>query len=200
MAAATGEPKFGYGLINISRRLRAQSDAESATAACLLRSAAHAIDKMVLGGSGLEGEPTGVVNAIGVTVVSGASLNYGTCVSAKASASAGGAPSGSWIAAPATRALLENRVRFANTETPIWDADRLASSPAFATPNAPAATLLCGFWPSVFILMFGGGVVIDRNPFDPTLFAAGILQLRVVVQLDVLLPLPASLVVLSAVS
>ena len=150
-------------------------------------------------GSGVEGEPCGVVNAIGVTALAGASLTYGTCVSAKASATAGGAPSGSWIAAPATRALLEERERFANGE---WRSGRTIGSRAGlhrdtkrAGGDAARRLLAERFHPHVRRWSR------DRPKRVRCDFVrGGVLQLRIIVQMDVLLPLPASLVVLSAVS
>jgi hypothetical protein len=200
LAAAAGAAKIGFGVVNISRKLRLQSDAEAFTAAELLRVAGRAIDGAVLGGTGVEGQPTGIASASDVNTATGASITFAAITNAKRDATANGAPGGAWVSTPAVRALLEQREAVANTGVFVWKDDRRASWPAYATPDSRAATLIGGYWPSCFVLLYGAGVVIEANPFDATLYRQGVVQLRVAIQIDVLLPIPSAFTVASSVT
>jgi hypothetical protein len=56
----------------------------------------------------------------------------------------------------------------------------------------PSATLLSGPMSEVTLGLWGSGIVIEANPYDPTLFKTGVLQLRVIVSCDVALGVVAT--------
>jgi hypothetical protein len=200
LAAAVGTAKVGYATVDISRKLRIQSNASEAAAECLLRTAAHGIDSQVLGGSGANGECTGIGLWSGVKTMTGASISFAAITNGKRDASLGGAQSGVWVTTPTVRALLELREMISGGGIPIWANNVMAGWIAVATPDCPASTLIGGYWPACYVLLYGNGIVVDRNPFDPIKFSKGITTVRVCVQMDVLLPLPSAFAVAVSVT
>jgi hypothetical protein len=89
-----------------------------------------------------------------------------------------------FIGTPAVRELLEGRERAAGNGF-IWDDDRVASKPAYASTDVPASTLICGAWSEVIVGLWGSGFVFELNPYDATGFKTGIIQARVLMSADV---------------
>jgi hypothetical protein len=101
---------------------------------------------------------------------------------------------------PATRTLLNGRERVATSGRFIWDSNLINGQPAYATTNAPAATLLYGPWPTVAIALWGPGVELAINPFDPTAFKQGVISMRALVAMDVIVRQPTAFVTSSSIT
>jgi hypothetical protein len=82
----------------------------------------------------------------------------------------------------------------------IWDDNRIAGCPGYATTDLPTGALICGAFPFVTLGLWGAGVIIELNPYDPTLFKTGQMQARVIVQCDVMVVHPAAFVLSASVS
>jgi HK97 family phage major capsid protein len=181
-------PKTARGIVQLSRRLVIQSDAEAWIRRELLRTAGTVVDQAVLNGTGASGQPLGVLNAPGLSTQGGTSLDWSDVLAMKriaAAANAGDADI-AFISTPAVRELLEARARDATTGSGfVWMDERIAGRPAYATTDMPSATMLCGPMSQVLFATWGGGITFELNPNDPTLFKAGITQAAVVVSCDV---------------
>lgn len=185
LAQAALTPKTAIGVIVASRQFMQQADPEAWIRRELLRTCGVVIDTAVLNGSGASGQPLGVLNAPGISTQSGTSLAWSGVLAMKRNAAAANAQDGTiaFLATPAVRELLEARERASGGGTFIWQDDRIAACPAFATTLMPAATLLCGPLGEVVVGLWGGGITVEVDPY--TQFQTGRVQIRVLVSCDV---------------
>lgn len=181
-------PKTAGALTSFSRQLAKQTNAEDYVRRELLKTTGTALDQAVLAGTGASGQPLGIINMSGINTQSGTSLGHAGVAAMKRKVSEANAADEeiSFIAAPAVREMLETRERATGSGF-IWDDDRVASRPAFVSTDVPASTLLCAAWSSVYVPIWGPGITIELNPYDPTGFKTGTIQARVLLSCDVAL-------------
>lgn len=172
----------------VSRQLLLQSNAEAAVSQLLTQLGNDAVDIGVLNGSGVSGQPQGILNMTGPVSVSGTSLNLSGLAQMEESCSLADAEP-SWFAAPGVRRLLRAREVTAGAG-PIWPAKTLLGAPAYVSSKMPAGTLLAGDFRNVDILLFGQGVEVLVNPYAD--FQSGRVEFQVSVAMDVLVHYPAS--------
>jgi hypothetical protein len=82
----------------------------------------------------------------------------------------------------------------------LWDSNLIDGQAAFATTAAPSATLVYGPWPTITIALYGVGIEIAINPFDPTGFKQGVISLRAMVSMDVIVRAPTTFVTASSIT
>lgn len=70
-------PKHVGAVINFSRQLARQANAEGFVKRELMRTVGTALDQTVINGTGATGQPTGILNTAGIQTQSGATLNSG---------------------------------------------------------------------------------------------------------------------------
>lgn len=194
----TLSPKNVAALTEISHQLMAQSDpsAEQLVMTDLARVLGLAADKAALSGSGLAGEPTGIIGTAGVgTFDVDGTDTYADILSAQTDLATANAlrPGCAYVADPASAALLMARSRFSNTDTPIWDGSLLSGTmagfPAASTNQMDANTMLFGWWPSL-ILGEWGVLELMVNPYSD--FTRGLSAIRAWYTMDVALRYPAA--------
>jgi HK97 family phage major capsid protein len=187
LAQAALTPKTAIGVIQASRNFMTQADPERWIRRELLRTCGTVVDQAVLNGSGAAGQPTGILNTVGLGTQTGTSLAWAGVLSMKRKAADANVQDGavSFIGTTAVRELLEGRERATGGGSFIWQDDKIASCPANATTDMLTATLLSGPMSEVLFGIWGGGFAVEINPFDTTLFKAGIVQVRVVLSCDV---------------
>src|SRR5690606_25737808 len=119
--------KHAYGTVKWSRRLRLQSSTaiEGFVRRVLLRVAGKIVDTAAIAGSGLNGEPLGLLNVSGIDTESGSSFSFANAQAMRDQVAKQNAMDIRWLGAVDTRTLLENRVRFASTNSPLWDDGRM---------------------------------------------------------------------------
>jgi hypothetical protein len=76
----------------------------------------------------------------------------------------------------------------------------VASRPAFATTDLPAATLVCGAWSDAVLALWGDGFRFELNPYDPAGFKAGTISARVIIECDVAIAHPTAWCVASSIT
>ncbi len=181
------EPKVGISIVNASRQFMTQADPERWLRRELLRAAGVAIDTAVLNGSGASGQPLGLLNTQGLSTQSGTSLAWSGVLAMKKNAALANVPDGttSFISTPTIRALLEAREKVTGNGGFIWQDDRIANSPAFVTTLMPSGTMVSGPLSGVTLGLWGGGLEIEINPFDPSMFKTAGVAIRVLVAVDV---------------
>jgi hypothetical protein len=191
LASTTMTPKNAIGIVQISRRFGLQvNGVEAWMRRELARTAATVVDQAVLQGAGSSGEPTGIVNAADVGTQSGTSFDWPAALAMKKAAAAANAADGTiaFVGATNVRQLLEGRPRDATVGSGfIWQDNAIASCAAFASTLMPDDTLLSGPFGMVFVGLWGAGVQVESNPYDPTAFKSGITKWRVAVSCDVAL-------------
>jgi len=178
-------PKQVGIVINFSRQLSKQANAEGFVRSELMRTIGGAIDLAVINGNGIE-QPTGLLLTTDINTESGTSLAQAGIVSMKRKVSDSNAPdeSISFIGTPSVRELLEARERSTGSGF-IWDDDKVAGRPGYVTTDMPASTMICGAWPLVWLGIWGSGFVIEVNPYDTTGFKSGQISARILVSLDI---------------
>src|SRR3990172_7241759 len=178
--------KIAIGIINCSRNFMVQSDPEKWLQRELKRTAAAAIDAAILNGSGSSGQPLGLVNTPGLNTQSGTSLAWSGCLTMKKNASLANVQDGSisFISTPTVRALLEGREKASGNGGFIWQDDKVAGCPSFATTQMPAGAMLSGPMSGVTLGLWGNGLEIQVNPYDSSMFKTGQIQIRVLLAVD----------------
>ena len=201
VAQIAGTLKLAIGVVQFSRLLNKQSNVEGFIRRELLRTAGTALDQAVFNGSGASGQPLGLLNTAGIGTQSGTALAHTGCVAMKTSVANANAPDESvaFIGTPTVRGLLEGRERATGLGF-IWDNGVVAGARGYATTDLPAGSLVCGAWPFILVPLWGQGLMLELNPFEPTLFKQGITQARVLVACDVMVTYPAAFNVASSVT
>jgi HK97 family phage major capsid protein len=169
----------------------------------LQKTTATALDTAVLAGSGIAGQPLGIVNTPGITSTPMSSTTYGNVLGLKESVAALNTIDGAlaFVASPATRALLENRQRFSGSNSAIWDDDQdgpVAGKSAYVTSTAPASTLICADWSQVALAIWGAGYQIAIDPYSA--FTQGVYTMSVTLVCDVAILHPQAVAVGTSIS
>jgi len=179
-------PKTAIGVVQVSKQLSVQANAEAWVRRELLRTAGSVLDQAVINGAGTGGEPLGVLGIDGVGTQSGSSLAYAGIVAMKRLAAVANVRDGeiAFIGTPAVRELLEKREK-ASGSGMVWNGQEMAGVRAYASTDVPSATLLCGPLSQILVGMWGDGIELAVNPYDATLFKQGVIQVRVAMSVDV---------------
>lgn len=183
-------PKTVGAYTEISRQLMLQSspDAEGIVTGDLAAVSALAVDVGVLRGSGSGGEPTGIVNTGGIGSVTGTSLGYAGVLEFQTDVAAANImpARGGYVTTPAVAALMMQRARFSNTDTPLWQGNlwdgQMAGFAAMSSNQMSSATMLFGDWDQVVVAEWGV-LQVEVNPYAN--FQAGIIGVRAMVTVDV---------------
>lgn len=191
-------PKNVAALTEISHQLMQQSDpsVEAMVMGDLSRVLALAADVACIRGSGVSGQPHGIVGTSGLgSFDTDATSTFADVLDAQVDVMAANAlrPGCAYVADPASAALLMGRSRFANTDTPIWNGNLLegamAGFPCKATNQMSANTMLFGWWPSVIVAEWGV-LELAVNPFSD--FTRGLSQIRAWYMMDTAMRYPAA--------
>lgn len=164
-----------------------------------------ALDAASLNGSGLSGEPMGVLNTTGIGTFTGASVAYSGVLEAQTDILGANALNDgsavSFVCRPAVASLLATRQGF-STNAPLWIGPlwkgQVVGCDGFSTMNIPASTLLAGDFSQLLIAEFGAGLEIRANPYAS--FQAGIVGYGAVLSVDVCVLRPTGFSVATSVS
>lgn len=194
-------PKTASAFTPFSRNFGVQANGETFVRRELLRTAGIAVDVASLNGSGVAGQPLGLLNHTGYHAQTGTSLAFTGVLAMKKNVAESNAADAdiAYIATPAIRELLEGREKVADTAQFIWATDSVADRPAYVSTIVPTATMVAGVW-SELVVGFWSGIEVELNPFDPDGFKAGTIQARVMVTMDTAVLHPAAFSVARAVT
>jgi HK97 family phage major capsid protein len=181
LAQVVMTPKQVGALVNFSRQLAKQANAEEFVGRELMRTIGTALDQAVLNGSGAAGQPLGLLNTAGVQSQSGTTLNAGVQTMKRLCAEANVDDARIvFLSTPAVRELLEGRERSSPSGRYVWGLDTVADRPAYVSTNMPAATMVAGDWSNIFVGIWGEAFEIQINNFDPAGFRRGTIQARII--------------------
>lgn len=184
-----------YGVsIQLSMRFLQQAEsAEEFIRTQLLRATGKATDAAVLNGPG-SAAPLGLLNNTDITAQSGTSLGWAGVLNMQETLATAGLDDATiiWIAAPGVRELLQQREVIATSGRFVWDNDRVANRPAFATSDCPSGAMIAGDFSRAILGVWGPGLRVELNPFQD--FSKGILAARVLFACDLAVPQPAAFV------
>lgn len=191
--------KTAAALVTFTKTLdKLQPNTEPFIRAHLLRVIGQMIDAAVLGGTGMLGQPMGLTGTTGVgTATIDATDPWGDFTTMQAAIATAGAEPTAVIGTPAVRKILQDRSRFANSDSPVWGAapGGIGGIPAYATTTCPTGKLIAGDWRHVVLGSWGSGIDISTDGF--TGWAEGKITVRILAMLDVAVPFPAAFSVAS---
>ncbi len=196
LVAAT--PKTVGVYMPYSRLLKLQTGLDSALSTDCLRAVDAALSAAVLAGTGTAGQPLGLINTSGVQTQSGTTLGQAEVSTMKKLCADLNAPEGSFafVANPGVRQILEGRERAAGNGY-VWENERVVGRPAYVSTAMPAASMVCGPWSEVSILVWGG-MTVEINPFQN--FQFGGEAARLLFSFDVVAKEPRVFCVASAIT
>jgi len=195
LTAATLHPHAAAVYCEFSRQLSIQgADFERALRADLLRVAGQALDVAVLSGSGVGGEPHGILGASGIGSVSGSSLDWADIQSMRKSVrdANGSEASTTWVAATDVAETLAKRERASGNAGFILENGRIDNRPCAVSTAVPSGVLLLADWQTITLALWGPGLGVEMNPTAN--FAAGISGARLMFSMDVVALVPAAVV------
>ena len=164
----------------------------------VMRTMGQLIDAAVFNGTGLSGQPTGILNTNGIQTQAGTSLGWAGILNAEQLIADTGTEVTGYVTTPQVRELLKARERAAGSGM-TWEAGTMNGKPAFATTGLPAATLIAADF-SQCVLGQWGGLEIAIAPPAAGDFQAGILAIRLMTSVDVALLRPTAFVVTSSIT
>lgn len=198
-------PKTVGAFTDISRKMLLQSsiDVSGFVASDLMATLALAIDSAAINGTGASNQPTGILNAAGVTNtdLSGAAVTWSHIVAletAVATANADAAASCVYIMGAAAAAKLRTTLVCPTGPDPILTghngAAKVNGYRAMISNQVPAGTIIFGNWADLVIAQWGAGA--DINLDRATHSASGGLRVVALQDVDIALRHPASFAVL----
>ena len=187
----TLSPKSVAANLDYTRNLLLQSNPsiDSLVNGDLAKGIALAVDLAAFHGSGTAGEPTGIANTSGIGSVTGTSIAYGGMLEFQTDVAAANALAGNcaYVTTPAVAALLAQRARFSNTDTPLWkgnilQADDVCGFRGYSTNQIAPGNLFFGDFSQVFLAEWG---VLELVVDPYTQSKSGIIQVTAFQSVDV---------------
>ncbi len=170
LGQATAMPKRASVLLSYTRQLNVQSDVGAFVQSNGLKALGAAVDKACLTGSGIVGEPLGLLNMSGTsTVTFSASATWANALSFVFNCESANVATGdiSFIAAPNVKQKWMNIQQFSGSSDAIWESDGLtiAGRPARATTNITNGAIVAGGFNQVRVILFGPAT-ITLDPYS----------------------------------
>lgn len=124
------------------------------------------IDEAMFYGTGINGEPTGLVNTPGIRLIDGTSLNKDTLLNAIEHAEKNSDKRNmSWSMNPTTKRLLAKRSELDGTTPFLIKDGKMEGYPVISTPRVTTGDIFFGDFSTVVLGMFGKFNEMLFNPF-----------------------------------
>ncbi len=163
LGQATATPHRASVLLTYTRQLNVQSDVGAFVQSNGLKALGAAVDKACLTGSGIAGEPQGLLNMAGPSVVTfSASATWANMLSYVFNVESANVATDdiSFIGAPNVKQKLMNIQKFSGSSTALWDTDStIAGRPARTTTNITNGALIAGGFNQVRVILWGPATV-----------------------------------------
>lgn len=197
-------PKTVGAYTEISRQLMLQSSpgAEGIVTDDLAQIVAIAADLAGLSGTGLSGQPLGIVNTPLIGTVTGTSIAYAGILEFQSDVAGNNVVPirGGYVTYPAGAVILMTEMKAANTFSPCWEGNvwdgNMCGFPAMST-NQLSAGLIFGDWSEIVIGEWGV-LEVEVNPYAS--FTAGIIGIRALYSMDVATRRPIAFSYASAIT
>ncbi len=200
-------PKHCAAYSEVSMQLLKQSNpaADMIVQNDLALTVATAVDAAAFNGSGAAGQPTGVLNTVGIGTFNGTTMAYVDVLSAQGDVIGQNAAINpatlAYITTPTVAGLLAQRQRFTNTDSPVWAGGivegTVAGFRALASTNVPAATMVFGDFSQMLIGEWGQ-LQLDVNPYAA--FTTGIIGVRAWYTVDIMVRQAKSFTVATSIT
>jgi HK97 family phage major capsid protein len=197
-------PKEAGVWMRFSRLLQLQAaDADFFIRRDIGRSLGALVDAALISGTGVAGVPLGILATPGIGTQSGTSLAWSGAIAMKTSlnnANVVDDGTSAFIADPSTKGLLEGRAKATGFDF-IVSGDRCNGLPVYASKSIPAQTMVLGQWSELLLAFWGAGYEFEVTPFaSQTDFQTGVINARVLANLDVAALHPAAFVAATSVT
>lgn len=164
-------PKSASALVDVGRKLLIQSDPsiDALLSNDLMQVVLLGMDSAILNGSGVQGQPQGILNTTGIGSVSGSALAWLGILQHEGNIATGNADAAGmgFLTTPGVRQLLKGRTQVSGGSTPpfIWDKDQMNGYKTGVTNQMPSASLLFGDYSTVVAGLWGPGMELTVNPY-----------------------------------
>lgn len=189
-------PRTVAGAVPITRKLLQQTanSVEMMVRRDMIVGAALAIDYAGIQGSGVAGQPLGLINQTGINTAAISTNNaptFAEVVSLETEIAADNALMGSlaYLTTPALRGALKTTQKDAGSGMFVWENDEMNGYRAVSSTQVPSNGLYFGNWIDLLMGFWG---VLDLKPDESTKAASGGLVLRVFQDTDVAIRHPES--------
>lgn len=204
-----GTPKTLQSTTSASRQLLAQAsssvDLERRLRMDITRSHAIAFDAAAINGSGVEGEPIGLLKVPGIGVTSigtnGGVPTYATVCDMEAAVANADAPDAiGWLSTPDIRKKLRQTYKNGTGSAAVWDLDSILGRPALVSTGVPSdlskgtangtlSAIIAGAWSELAMLEWGA-LEILADPFAGK--KRGMVEITSFSLVNVVLPRPSA--------
>lgn len=171
--------------------------------AFLLEAVGRTLDHAALHGSGTEGAPLGLAGMadrdepyVQTGSVDGTDC-FGDLIALEAAIESQDGSNRAWVMSPASRQLLRSRTRADGS--PILVDGRIDTVPALVSTDVEDGYLFAGSWPDLMLAFYGSGPRFAVNHRGQSNFSAGMIEARVLVDVDVVCLQPRRFAVASIV-
>ncbi len=192
--------KWGCVFVEVTRQLRTVSGGlvDRLLARSHFGAVARGVDHAVFHGSGVDGEPIGILNVPGIGSVDGSTFSLLKACSMLKSVEDGNADAGSVCFAmdPATAEILRQRPKATSGERMIFEDGKILDCPAYVSSGIAAGHLFCGDFSQVVVMARDLELLVNRN----TKSTFGIIQVLAYWYGDIVVQRPASFCVATGVS
>lgn len=184
--AVTMTPKHVGAIAELSRQLIQQSDPsiERLVREDISHAIAAEIDRAIVAGSGLLGQPTGIVNLAGVQTATALPADWQDVLAMEQQLHALNINPTGWYTTPGVLSTLRGTLKEAGLPGYISEGGNIGNLPAHSSNAAPAATAILGDWSQVLLGQWGG-VEILANAFAEGPYRRGAVLVRAMMTCDV---------------
>lgn len=206
-----GTPHTCGAYVDITRKLAVQTSprTQAFIGDLILRAVARGLEVAAIGGSGTDGEPTGLVNTVGVTTVSGITpgkANRDNILDFEAAIEDANADTDrlAWLMPSKVKAALKKIAEFSTQTTEagtvvnvgtkhLYENGNVDEYPAFMSNVAPAKKLILGDWSEMILCRWGQGIEVMADKYS--LSTSGGIRLVTFLDADVIVRQPGAFAV-----
>lgn len=185
--AITLTPRHVGGITELSRNLLIQGspDVQKLVAADLSAAIGLAVDTAIIGGTGLAGQPQGIIGRAGV-LTAVMPDTWGEVLAVEQQLRAGNVDPSGWYTSPAVMTTLRGTLKDATAGSDyIATLSTIGDLPAAASNAAPAGKAVLGDWSQVIVGQWGDAVEILVNPYSDAAYRRGGVLVRAFLSVDV---------------
>jgi HK97 family phage major capsid protein len=191
IGAVSAMPRLVSGMFTVSHQLHRQlsPDHRRALDTEIALGVDHKISTAILAGSGVSGQPQGIVNTAGIGSQSGGSIAWAAIAALQAGVDAYDVDDCAWVLGAGAAATLRARTRETGSGRFVFDDTGIAGKRTIVHNAAPSATAVVGCWTRVALAVWGP-LEIAVDPFSN--FASGKINVAVRQLVDVAVLSPAA--------
>ena len=193
ISQVTLSPKTGGALTKFSRLLAKQGNvADALLQQHMLSIVGGLVDSAAIAGTGLNGQPKGIVNTVGVAASTGGPDQKSVLTAECNAAINGNDDKFGYITHPIVRFVMRNSgtnlYPFGTDALSAWksgpEGGRFLDWPAFVSNACPDDTMVAGPWDDCVITMWGAPV-LEINPYEANDFKKGFFAARMLIDCDI---------------